>query len=336
MRMTLSSHQNQLLPLIEESLKAFVDGQEFGESLELKQMLAYHMGWEDGKGGGKRLRPFITLLCAGACGVDPIKALPGALSIELLHNFTLIHDDIEDNSSMRHGRQTLWKKWGIAQAINAGDALFCIAQLTILNLKHTCNPEIAVRAARELNQVCLHLTRGQYLDIAFEEQDTPGLNSYLEMINGKTAALIAFSGWLGGLASSQDQLVLAKLADFGENLGLAFQIQDDFLGVWGDPAITGKSAASDIASKKKTLPVLFGLQTDDEFKALWQEPYPTPEQVAHMAHVLENCGAQSYVQDQAKQYTDQAFQTLEDLFPQPNTYANSLFELTKKLLYRNF
>jgi geranylgeranyl diphosphate synthase type I len=334
--MTHTDLQTQLILQIEQSLKSFIDTQDFGSSLELKKMLTYHMGWVEGSGGGKRLRPLIALLCAGAFGTDPNHSLPGALSIELLHNFTLIHDDIEDNSTMRHGRPTLWKKWGIPQAINAGDALFNIAQLSILNLKDTCSPEIAVRASQQLNQVCLHLTRGQYLDIAFESQNAPGLNLYLEMIKGKTAALIAFSCWLGGLASGQDQYVLAKLYDFGENLGLAFQIQDDFLGVWGDPAVTGKSDASDIATKKKTLPVIFGLQANDEFRSLWQESTPNPVQVAQMANLLKKTGAQSYTREQAMKYTDQAFQILEELLPQRNTYANVLVELTEKLRHRDF
>lgn len=135
-------------------------------------MLRYHLGWEDDSSAkaskGKRLRPLIILLTTGAFGDYPSKAMPAAVAVELLHNFTLIHDDIEDQSPMRHGRPTLWHKYGTAQAINAGDALFSIAQLSMLDLAKTCNQYVVWDAARGFNAMCLHLTQGQYLDISFE------------------------------------------------------------------------------------------------------------------------------------------------------------------------
>jgi len=334
--MTLPSLQSELIPHIESELKAFLDTQDFGKIKVLKDMLTYHMGWQDDNGGGKRIRPMLCLLCAGALGADPSIAMPGALAVEFLHNFTLIHDDIEDNSSMRHGRPTLWQRWGFPQAINAGDALFSIAQMAILDLEKTSDAITATKGALKLNQVCLHLTGGQYLDIAFETDDVVGLDTYLEMIKGKTGALIALSGWLGGLAVQQGQDVLNALYDFGENLGLAFQIQDDLLGIWGDPQVTGKSAASDILTRKKTLPILFGLKNEAEFRSLWAEPELSPEQVTHMAALLQSCGAQGYANEQAGKFTDKAVQSLKDLFLKHNTYTKALFELTGKLLNRNF
>ena len=331
--------QRELRPVIEERLKAFVSTMEFGLSTELRDMLSYHMGWDATKAenasGGKRIRPLLTLLCHGAFDDDFERAIPAAMAVELLHNFTLIHDDIEDNSPLRHNRPTLWEKWGLAQAINAGDAMFSLAQTAMLSLEETCGSKAALIAAKQLNAICLHLTRGQYLDIAFETAPDITVGTYLDMVEGKTAALIAFSTSLGGLTSKQAFHIQERLSDFGKMLGLAFQIQDDLLGIWGDPKITGKSIASDLQSHKKSLPVLFGLQCSPEFRMVWSRANPSDADLQTMAGLLDSCGAHDYVTKAAKQYTDQAFQTLNDLFPQHNRYSDALFELTDHLLNRS-
>jgi geranylgeranyl diphosphate synthase, type I len=333
--MTLEAKLAGLVPEIEASLQACMGSLDFGHSPGLREMLTYHLGWAEGAGGsGKRLRPVITLLCAGACGGAYAVAMPAAVGVELLHNFTLIHDDIEDRSPLRHGRATLWTRWGVAQAVNAGDALFSIAQLALLGLAETCGEAVAARAARELNQMCLRLTRGQYLDIAFEEDETVELETYLAMIAGKTAALIAFAAAVGGLAAGADEATVSGLAAYGESLGMAFQIQDDALGIWGDPDLTGKSAASDILARKKSLPALFGLRESAEFRALWRMADPDQTQVTEMADLLANCGAREYVTAQAARYTRRAFAHLERVFPEKNEDAEVLAALTKRLLHR--
>ena len=301
-------------------------------------MLMYHMGWKVDPANpgtrGKKIRPFLTLLSTGAFQGDVDAAMPGAMAIEFLHNFTLIHDDIEDNSPLRHSRPTLWRQWGIAQAINAGDALFSIAQLSILSLNRTCSEAAAVKAARRMNAVCLHLTRGQYLDISFEEADHVSVDAYLDMVKGKTAALIAFAMELGGIVTHQDENTLKALAAFGENLGLAFQIQDDDLGVWGDPAITGKSAASDLTARKKTLPILYGLSHCEPFRARWAQETITPEDARIIADLLAGCGAQEYVRERAGAYTREAFNILKNLFPKENAHAAAIRDLAEVLLKR--
>lgn len=337
--MSLAELQAQLLPILENSLQEQVNTLKFGHSQPLKTMLTTHMGWESSHAvRGKRIRPLLTLLCAGACGGDLQTAMPAAVGVELLHNFTLIHDDIEDQSPLRHGRPTLWVKWGIPQAVNAGDALFSIAQLAMLKLAETCGAAVALEASRAFNQTCLHLTRGQYLDIAFESDDAIETETYLAMIRGKTAALLAFSSKVGALVAGQNTGIVEKFFDFGENLGLAFQVQDDFLGIWGDPAVTGKSAASDLLAKKKSLPVLYGLQHCPDFQTIWGEEPVTTEGVKRMSTLLESCSAKAYVESQAQAFTDLAYNALRSVFNEtqtPNTYAAALFELCDHLLKRN-
>ncbi len=261
--------------------------------------------------------------------------MPGAVAIEYLHNFTLIHDDIEDNSPIRHGRPTLWQKWGLAQAVNAGDALFSIAQLAMLGLRETCDEEVALKAIKAFNHTCLHLIRGQYLDIAFESSQDIDVSTYLVMIEGKTAALIGFSTLLGGLTAHVEERQLGLLEEFGSSLGMAFQIQDDYLGIWGDPQKTGKSAATDLLTRKKSLPILFGLQQSETFKHFWNEEEISAENVDTLADQLVACGAQDFVQTKAQQFTEKAFKALDELFPTENEYLNALYELTETLLNRN-
>jgi len=337
MASSLSEIQDILLPKIESALRASFDNHDFSNSLTLREMLAFHMGWglaEENGQHGKRIRPLITLLCTGAFDAPIENALPSAAAIEFLHNFTLIHDDIEDQSTHRHGRPTLWTQWGVAQAINAGDALFSIAQLAMLDLAKTTNEVIANQGLRQLNQVCLHLTQGQHLDIAFESEPEVDLKGYLTMIKGKTAALLALSAWMGGLVAHQAQDRLELLSSFGKNLGLAFQIQDDYLGIWGDANAIGKSTESDILARKKTLPILYGLQHCPEFQGAWQTENPIPGQIKQMVEILSSCGAQGYIRNQVEIYTKEAFNALNQVIHIKNDFSQALFELTKKLLNR--
>lgn len=336
--MTLTDLQQRLLSQIEIELQQFFESYDFGKSIELKHMLKYHMGWDNLKqaagASGKRIRPLLTLLTCGAFTGASSPAMPAAIAIELLHNFTLIHDDIEDLSPLRHGRPTLWKQRGQAQAINAGDALFSLAQLSLFGLTVTCPESTVLTAQKRFNEVCLHLTQGQYLDISFETASEVTLADYETMIEGKTAALIAFAAECGTLIAGEDTDTQHALYEFGKSVGLAFQIQDDALGVWGDPTITGKSAASDLVSKKKTLPILYGLKESPPFRELWAIEQPTRSQVETMADMLEACGAQVYAQTQATDHTQRAYTILESSLPQPNDYAKALFELIQHLLNR--
>jgi len=232
--------------------------------VEHVRYMRYHLGFEDAEGraidaqGGKLLRPMFCLLCCQAAGGDAGRALPGAVAVELLHNFSLIHDDIEDGSAERHGRATLWTLIGVPQAINAGDGLFVLAQRTLLDMaKRGVPPARVLEAAALLDDACVLLCEGQYADLHFESRSRVSLDEYEAMIAGKTAALLAASAGIGAIAAGADGGTTHALVECGRMLGMAFQIQDDVLGIWGEAAETGKSASDDIRSRKKSFPVVY-------------------------------------------------------------------------------
>ena len=217
------------LDAIEDSLKQAVNRATTFGNTKLHDMLAYHMGWKvtsrTPEVRGKRIRPLLLLLSCSAAGGDWARALPGATAVELVHNFSLIHDDIEDHSPLRRGRKTVWKKWGIPQAINAGDAMFALAHLEATRLSTTVNASIALQAVEILQNACFHLTYGQYLDLSYESRHDLTLNDYWPMVEGKTAALISASTQLGALAALGDNHLSDIYSRFGHLVGSAFQIQ---------------------------------------------------------------------------------------------------------------
>src|SRR5579859_7220616 len=306
------------------------------ELREYYAMLEYHLGWTGGSAAtGKRLRPLLCLLCASAAGGDWRQALPAAAAIELIHNFSLIHDDIQDNSPLRRGRPTVWRLWGQAQAINAGDAMFTLAHLAPQRLLPLGVPaDVAMRALAELNFTCLELTQGQHLDMSFEQRTMVTAPEYLAMIEKKTAVLIAASTFLGASLTSANSASLDHYYAYGWNLGLAYQLQDDLLGIWGDPALTGKSAASDLEQRKKSLPVVYGLEHSAEFAARYAQPHQAGEPVSALADELARVGARDYVQERVRETTACAELELERCEPS-GPAATALRELTQQLLHRN-
>jgi geranylgeranyl diphosphate synthase type I len=334
---TLDRFTRACMPALEQELQKAV-APAGGPGLdELHKMLAYHMGWEGDRpapnSSGKRIRPLLALLTCAAAGGDWQAALPAAAAIELIHNFSLIHDDIEDNSDLRRGRETVWKIWGIPQAINAGDAMFTLAHLSMLRLQHTVTPQAALKAAELLQATCLALTQGQYLDISYEGRQDLKLEDYWPMIGGKTAALVAASAEIGAIAAQAEPGTCAAYREFGRSLGLAFQAQDDILGIWGDSALTGKSAASDLLTGKKSLPVLYGLEQKGLFALRWLAGPIQEEDVPAVARQLEIEGARSYTQAKADELTEQARQALRLADPQGEA-GQALVELAGWLLGR--
>jgi geranylgeranyl diphosphate synthase type I len=243
-----------------------------GDAPLMATMARYHLGLVDPAGKptprdersavqGKRIRPQLAFQCCASVGGDPAMAAPLAAAIELLHNFTLIHDDIQDRSPNRRHRATVWRVWGDAQAINAGDALFAMAQRTLLRTDaERVSATTLLRLMDEFNRVTIEIVRGQVLDLEFERMATVEPDRYLAMIKGKTAAIVRFAAWAGAIVGGASESTAAQLAQFGESLGIGFQVQDDVLGIWGSLEATGKDPADDIRRRKKSLPILMLLE----------------------------------------------------------------------------
>jgi len=243
----MTKYTSQILDALEKEIKKQVARLNEPHTALYYEMLTYHMGWSGEGAGekarGKRIRPLLLLAVADATGGNWQKALPAAAAIELVHNFSLLHDDIQDNSKTRRGRDTVWVKWGTPQAINAGDGMFILANIAMGDLTENYPAEMILNAERIFQETCLSLTRGQHLDIDYETRELLEVGDYWQMIAGKTAALLSASTYLGAILGGANADIQLAYRDFGHYLGLAFQVQDDLLGIWGDEAQTGKSVA---------------------------------------------------------------------------------------------
>ncbi len=310
---------------------------------EFYGMQEYHLGWRNATlapasgDPGKLLRPIMALAAARAAGGDPLLALPLAAGIQLLHDFSLIHDDIEDDSDMRRGRQTLWTIWGLAQGINAGDGMFVIAHLSVHRLADVGLPAERVLAIlRRFSETILTICEGQYLDISFEGRLSVSQDDYLAMIRRKTAVLVGAAAELGGVAGGADRATAAALWTFGVSLGLAFQVQDDVLGVWGDPERTGKPFAADLYRRKLSLPVIYGMASPD-YGARLAELYgaaPDDRAVGEMLQLLDAAGARAATEAVATSYHHEAMAALGAVRGDPSSIA-ALGALAEGLLGRS-
>jgi len=263
---------SQVLERFRQPIEASPSGALAGRAAPIYDMLRYHLGLDGSSPPqGKALRPTLCLLVCEALAGPWGKALPAAASIELIHNFSLIHDDIQDADEQRRGRPTLWTRWGIPRAINAGDAMFCLASLTLRGLRPHFEDQLVVEVMSVLQEAAREMIEGQYLDVSYESVPEIGLDHYLEMIRCKTGALLRASIEIGALLADAGSPLRLRCRRFGEAIGRLFQIRDDMLGVWGDSEATGKSVDSDIKRKKKSLPIVLALslagQADRE--ALW-------------------------------------------------------------------
>ena len=293
------------------------------ESFDFYAYMRYHLGWADAtlapaiSNPGKLLRPTLLLLAYEAAGAngqtgdttaDPTsylaRALPAAAALELTHNFTLIHDDIEDSDVERRHRATLWKLWGIPQAINAGDGMFALARLALWGvLDRGVEPAIAAKLGAALDYACLVIAEGQFLDISFEECQIISVAAYLDMIRRKTAALMACSAEMGALLGTKDQRTIASLRDFGQAIGIAFQVRDDMLGIWASTVESGKTVAGDIYRRKKSLPILHALEhaspSDRHIlnQIYSQETPVTLAQVHQVLGIFARAGTRTYCRD---------------------------------------
>ncbi len=288
----------------------------------LRNILRYHMGWQDEHGhscsseSGKFIRSTLCLLSCQAVGGDTSPVMPAAAAVELVHNFSLIHDDIEDASCERRHRPTVWKLWGQSQAINAGDVMFTLAYLALLNLKEKgIADEKVASSIKMLSLACLELCEGQYLDVEYENRLDIAIEDYLDMAAKKTAALFAVSTSLGAYLGSEDSKLVDSFHLFGKELGIAYQICDDILGIWGAEESIGKSAG-DISQKKKTLPVVYALQNSDgeagkRLEKLYSQKSIKGEDIKEVTEILDQLGARDYAENLAEQYYGKALAHLE-------------------------
>ena len=329
---------SEMLAAIEGELQRQVARLDHPSTRRFHEMLTYHMGWSGEQAGpeasGKRVRPLMLLLVTAACLGNWQHALPAAAAVELVHNFSLVHDDIQDNSEKRRGRPSLWKKYDVAQAINAGDALFILANRAMLDLAKQVPPELAIRAAGVMHDTCLDLTCGQFLDMSFQSRAEITLEEYWRMIEGKTASLLSGCTHIGCILAAADESTSSQYLAFGRALGLAFQMKDDILGIWGNELLTGKSIASDLLERKKTLPVVYGINRRREFSRRWAQTTIGPGEVPEMARLLQREGAYDFVQGAAQRFTELGMTALKTANPQGEA-GYVLIKLTEKLLNRD-
>jgi geranylgeranyl diphosphate synthase, type I len=253
-------------------------------SPELHGALGYHFA-----GGGKFVRAGLTLLCASAAGVDELVALDGAVAIELIHNFSLIHDDIIDRDVERRHRQSVWAQYGIGPAIIAGDALSTLAVQLLLERPSPAR----LAAATRLADATQEMIRGQSEDMAAESRSSLSVAECLAVADGKTAALLSGACALGALLADAPAPVTEAMSDFGRHLGLAFQAIDDVLGIWGESRLTGKPIGNDLRRRKKTLPVSFAHARGVDVFATLGSPDAelSDEDVARITAMLDDEGA---------------------------------------------
>jgi geranylgeranyl diphosphate synthase, type I len=336
--MNLKQHIEVMLPAIEKELQSQVSRLDQPHTKPFHEMLTYHMGWTGEGAGreatGKRIRPLLVLLATASAGADWKPSLPAAAAVELVHNFSLVHDDVQDNSDKRRGRSTVWTKWGVPMAINVGDAIFVMSNQAIMDLIKTHPASTVVRAATILHDTCLDLTRGQFLDMSYEERADLSLEDYWPMVDGKTSALLSACTHIGALLGNVGESEQEAYRQFGYHLGLAFQVQDDILGIWGDEAVTGKSAASDLVEGKNSLPILYGLGKQGKFAAKWKQGPITAVEVKTVAAQLEEEGGRIYAEEMSEKETQIALKYLDEANPIGDA-GKAMLELANMLLTRN-
>ncbi|MGH2357675.1 MAG: polyprenyl synthetase family protein [Candidatus Limnocylindria bacterium] len=339
----------RLLAEIESEMQSVLDEQN-GHARPLYEMLAYHLGLDSPDGPrGKRMRPLLGLLAYQSLGGDYRDALPGAAAVELGHNFSLVHDDIEDSDRARRGRPTLWALWGVPLAINAGDALFALSRLALYRLVDAGKHEdrLVLRLMRVYDETCLALCEGQFLDISFERRTDVTVEEYLEMIGKKTAALMGSAVEAGAILASGEPAVVEAYRQFGYDLGMAFQMTDDVKGSFWTSDASGKAQAGDIRKRKKSLPLVWALQhATDADAARLRELYAPPAaldggsaehtpmtdaDVSDVLAILERCGARDHALAEARRYRDTALADL-DALPCPDEHRAELRALVETVI----
>jgi geranylgeranyl diphosphate synthase type I len=305
--------------LVEPALRGAV------ETLDpfLGRVASYHFGWCEPDGtptagnAGKALRPGLALLVARAVGGDPGAAVPGAVAVELVHNFSLVHDDVIDRDRERRHRATVWTVWDDTTAILAGDAMLSLAHEVLAD----ADSPYERQAQKALAAATRAVIRGQAEDVAFEQRGDVGLEECLAMAGGKTGALLAVSASIGAILAGAPAETVRAFDTFGAEVGLAFQIVDDLLGIWGSTAVTGKPVFADLAAGKKTLPVVWSIEYGGDagadlaawFAAHESRSQATPEELKRAADLIEKAGGREWATTAADTHVATALAALEGL-----------------------
>ncbi|WDV54447.1 family 2 encapsulin nanocompartment cargo protein polyprenyl transferase [Streptomyces coeruleorubidus] len=309
----------------------------------MRRIALYHFGWEqaDGTpaegGSGKAIRPALVLAAAAALGGPRARAaaLRAAAAVELVHNFTLLHDDVMDRDTTRRHRPTAWTVFGVPDAILAGDALQALAMRLLAEDPHPAAPAATARLADCVVELCA----GQHADTAMERR-APGevtLDEVLAMAEAKTGALLGSACAIGGLYAGAGDADVAALDAFGREAGLAFQLIDDVIGIWGDPCRTGKPVGADLAARKKSLPVVAAFASGTPAAAELAELYARPsekEDLDHIALTVERAGGRDWAQNQAADRMAVAMQQLARAVPDPEA-AGGLLALAEFVTRRS-
>ena len=340
--MDLEKRMESYRQILENELQDIVskDGQ-------LYDWMRYHLGWVDQSGSpssgspGKQIRACAMLLTAEVCGAsheDLLRFAPLAASIELIHNFSLLHDDVEDESETRRGRPTLWTFAGLAQAINTGDGMFAIARTAQHRLvENGFSPGVVLESMKILDETCLRLVEGQQMDIDFEDRVDVTESEYIEMALGKTAAMFAAPLSCGALLAGAPKNVVSAFNQAGLALGLGFQMIDDVLGVWGDTEQTGKPVGDDLRTLKMTYPIIYGRDHDSKPGTEFAEQYVTPPRteadVRVLTQLLTDTGAREFTEQRADEEINNARRILSAI-PLETNYQQQLQEFSDLLVGR--
>ena len=332
--------------LVEEGLAAILP---YPALSDLNIPLQYHLGWTDRDGNpaatpasqGKALRPTLCMFACESLGGDLDHAVSAAAAIELIHNFSLIHDDIQDQDVERRHQPTVWSIWGQPKALVAGDSMQCLGDLSMLRgAQLGVAPDTAVRVSRILTEGYLEMIEGQCLDLGFEARTTITTDEYLHMIACKTGALIRSAVEIGAVLASDDPEVTAAFASFGNYLGRAFQIRDDYLGVWGDEVATGKSTDSDIRRRKKAFPAVFALDrasgaARQDLHRIYAQEELDDSDVERVMAIMDELGAPEYANRLTAESADQATRALAGV-NLPGWVRDEVDQLVEFLARREF
>ncbi|SMQ18927.1 geranylgeranyl diphosphate synthase, type I [Streptomyces sp. Ag82_O1-12] len=321
-----------LPPLLREQIATLGD--------ELSRICGYQLGLCDADGtpirgnGGKLVRPAFSLLCTEAAGGSPEDVLSAASAIELLHNASLIHDDIMDGDHARRHRPTVWARFGVPLALLAGDALIALGFEVLGTSRHPATAPAVADLARTLR----HLAIGQEQDLRFEREQGIGIEDSLAMLGGKTGALLACACRMGARYASAPPDWTDRFGRFGMQIGVAFQLVDDDLGIWGDPVLTGKPVGSDLRARKKSAPVVAALRAGTAESARLARLYAMPgdltdTEVLLMAELIESAGGRQWARAEADRLIEAAWDLLDPLDLAPHA-RSGLSDLTTALTAR--